>query len=316
MNPFRTGLSLALMLAALALDAVAQETPDKYALLIGINQYDHDELSNLEFPETDARSFGEVFQSNGYTVEYLLGSKAKLSAIRRALDKCSERGSNRGVIVIGVFGHGIEFESTKKSYFVPFDVEMKALRDKDNKALFTPGGLPMMAPNADKMVSIDELMIAMRESKAKNKVLLADCCRDDPNRARFRSFGSGLKQNELPKDAAVFFACSENERAYEHKDWGHGAFTKCVLEQLALGKTLMGSLAEEVAPAVELLTSTKRTLGEPAQTPRFLSTGARIDLMLKSNFRAKTPPIPKSSPEPESERTNSIGMQLKLIPAF
>jgi len=223
---------------------VGQE-PDKYALLIGINEYDHGELSKLEYPETDAQSIGGVLKSNGYTVDYLLGKKAGLTAIRAALDKCSERGLNRGVI--GVFGHGIEFDSTQKSYYVPYDVGMKAVKDKDNKLLFTERGAPMMAPDVDKMISIDELLVALRQSRAKNKVLFADCCRDDPNRARFRSFGSGLKQNELPKDAAVFFACSENERAYEHKDWGHGAFTKCVLDQLEQGKTLMDSLAEEVA---------------------------------------------------------------------
>ncbi len=193
--------------------------PDKYALLIGINEYEHSELSKLEYAEIDAQAIGGVMKENGYTVDYLLGKKASLAAIRSALNKCSERGGNKGVVVIGVFGHGIEFDSTNRSYYVPYDVSMKAARDKDGKLQFTPQGTPIMAPDADKMVSIDELLIALRESKAKNRVLLADCCRDDPNRARFRSFGSGLKQNELPKDAAVFFACSEHERAYEHKDW-------------------------------------------------------------------------------------------------
>lgn len=252
----------------------------------------------MNYPETDALSIGELLKSNGYKVDYLLGSKATQRAIRTALDQCSERGGNRGVVVLGVFGHGIEFETTSKSYFVPYDVRMKATRDKDGKLQFMPDGSPMMAPAADKMVSIDELLVALRESRAKNRVLLADCCRDDPNRARFRSFGSGLKQNELPKDAAVFFACSEHERAYEHKDWGHGAFTKCILDMLTQGKSLMGSLAEEVAPAVDELSAAKRGPNDPAQTPRFLATGARIDLMLNVK------PMPANfTPQLDSLRT-------------
>ncbi len=276
------GLVQAICFLGLLTPKLAAQEPDKYALMIGIDEYDHSEITKLDYPETDAKAVGALLKASGYHVDYLLGNQATHAAIRDYLGKCSDRGSNKGVVVIGVFGHGIEFESSKKSYYLPFDTRMKAVKDADGRLLFTAEGTPMVSPDAGRMISIDELLVALRESKAKNRVLLADCCRDDPNRARFRSFGSALKQNELPKDAAVFFACSENERAYEHKDWGHGAFTKCILEQLSMGKSLMGSLAEEVAPAVEQLTASKLNPGEPGQNPRFLSTGARIDLMLAS----------------------------------
>jgi formylglycine-generating enzyme required for sulfatase activity len=140
---------------------------------------------------------------------------------------------------------------------------------------------------AAKLVAMDEFLIALRESKAAHRVLLADCCRNDPNVARGRSFGSSLETNQLPNNTAVLFACSEGQKAFEHSDWGHGAFTKVALEVLrshaAQGKTTMGSIAEEIGPAVEQLTKTKVRDDEQAQTPRLLLTGTRIDLMLSSS---------------------------------
>jgi len=34
------------------------------------------------------------------------------------------------------------------------------------------------------MIAIDDVLLALGESMAANRILIADCCRDDPSRAR------------------------------------------------------------------------------------------------------------------------------------
>jgi hypothetical protein len=301
-----------LLLISLSGDLIAEESPDKYALLVAVSDYDHPDFGDLGFPEIDAAAIGKLLKASGYEVELLTGSRASQKAIRNALAKFSERGNNKGVVFVGIFGHGIEYSGSKRSFYCPYDARIQQITDAKGQKLFNDDRTPKVEPSPGSLVAIDEFLVALRESAAANRVLIADCCRDDPNRPRGRSFGSALEINQLPTNAAVFFACSENQKAYEHAEWGHGAFTKCFLEQLESGKSLMGSVAEEVAPAVETLVDAKRRPGDAKQTPRLLVTGARIDLQLKAvNLKA---PRMKPSPAAKSEFNNGIGMTMVLIP--
>jgi formylglycine-generating enzyme required for sulfatase activity len=280
-----TGLVTALS-AFTAGSAVAAE---KYALLVAVSDYDHPEMNTtkLFYPTKDAREFRTLLVESGYEVDLLEGKDATQGKILEKLRLLGNRGGDQGVVLVGLFGHGIEFSRTRKSYFCPWDTPVQAVRDLQGNPLFDDNGKPKFEPVAAKLVAMDEVLIALRESKAAHRVLLADCCRNDPNVARGRSFGSSLEINQLPQNTAVLFACSEGQKAFEHSDWGHGAFTKVALEVLrshaAQGKTTMGSIAEEIGPAVEQLTKTKLRDDEQAQTPRLLLTGTRIDLMLSSS---------------------------------
>ena len=133
-----------------------QAAPAKDALLIGINQYDHSSFSELQYSESDATAIGKVLTDNGYNVELLLGSKASKKAIIEALDRCGGRGANKGVLLIGVFGHGIEFSNSSKSYFCPHDVEVAVVRDADGKILYDDKAKPLIEPKRDSLVAIDE----------------------------------------------------------------------------------------------------------------------------------------------------------------
>lgn len=308
----------------------AQSAPAKDALLIGINEYEHSSFSQLQYSESDASAIGKVLADNGYKVELLLGSKASKKAIIEALDRCGGRGANKGVLLIGVFGHGIEFSNSSKSYFCPHDVEVAVVRDADGKILYDDKAKPLIEPKRDSLVAIDEFLVALQSTKAAQKVFVADCCRNDPNQARSRSFGSSLATSDLPTDSVVLFACSRGERAFEHKSWGHGALTKCFLESMGKSSSML-KIVEEVKPAVEKLCSTTDGI-RAAQTPRFLATGS-VDLLLKrAAIKAKQRPAELQVPFKEAQATaaqtawadfydipasiqNSIGMKFQLIPS-
>jgi sulfatase modifying factor 1 len=288
------------------------EEADRYALLVGVTNYDKPELNTgLKFPETDANELAKVFRSQGYTVDVLVGRDATLKAIRERLASFSKRGGNGGVVFVSLCGHGIEFEDSKQSFFCPYDAEMRTTRDADGKVLFDEQGRPTQSMNPDSLISIDEVLIALGDSKASNRILVADCCRNDPNRARGRSFGSSLTTQKLPLKTLLLLSCSAQERSYEHDHWNHGALTKCLLAELRgvpRSQKTMGNVAEDVLPAVGKLV--RATIGDrEIQTPRMLSTG-RVELLFD---KVHVPTDEATSSSLPKELVNSLGMQMKLI---
>jgi uncharacterized caspase-like protein len=120
------------------------------------------------------------------------------------------------------------------------------VKDADGNILRYANGLPRQEPDPVSMVSMREMLDALALSPAGSKLLLADCCREDPNIARGglqgRAFGSALRVDQLPKNCAAMFACSEGEQAYEHDDWKHGAFTKALLDSINSGQRVTANV--------------------------------------------------------------------------
>jgi hypothetical protein len=113
-----------LLWSAAARSLVAAE-PQKYALLIGVTKYRHAGMNEpaLEFPEADARALGDLFRASGYEVDLLLGSDATQKAIRGKLEALNQKGESEGVVLVGLFGHGVEVETR--------DAQGKLNRDDD-----------------------------------------------------------------------------------------------------------------------------------------------------------------------------------------
>ena len=288
--------------------------PDRYALVVGVTTYDKPELNTgLKYPENDASELAKLFRSQGYSVDLLLGPEATCQAIRDRLATFPKRGANGGVIFVSLCGHGTEQSDTKQSFFCPFDTELSSLRDADGKVVYDAKGVPLRAMNPESMISIDEVLVALGDAKASNRILVTDCCRDDPNRARGRSFGSSLTTEKLPLRTLLLLSCSAQERSFEHDAWKHGALTKCLLDELRKvpeNQKTMGNVAEEVLPTVNRLVSA--TIGATeTQTPRMLSTG-RVELHFD---KVTSPHIDQASQSLPTDLTNSLGMKLKLIPA-
>ena len=72
---FRTA-SLVLMLAVVA-PARADDEGKKYAVLVGVNEYDHAKLDQLRYAEADAAELRDVLQANGYETTLLTGTAGK-----------------------------------------------------------------------------------------------------------------------------------------------------------------------------------------------------------------------------------------------
>jgi formylglycine-generating enzyme required for sulfatase activity len=327
---------IAVCLLCIPLFAQTAPQPELYALVVGVTKYDKAELNGLRFPEKDAQAVAFELEDLGYTkVDLLTGSNATKAAITEKLSQFSKRGSNKGIVFVFLSGHGTEMEvdGVGTSFFSPYDTEMKALRDAKNRATST------LAPTKESMVAIDDILLALKESKAAHRILITDCCRDDATRSkqmRTKSFGTSLKTENLPNQTVMLLSCSPGQTSVEHDDWGHGALTKCLLDELrALGQTgrlkTMGGIGEDLLPAVEMLVSDK-SRGQEEQSPRLLSIG-RVEMVLRKREPEALADLKKKQSEmkenetagesasasgsniPMSYVSNSTGMEFVLIPA-
>ena len=291
-------ISLAILIGQ-GLHATAAE---KYALLVGVSKYEHAQMNRtlLKYPEADAQAVGELLQKSGYTVVLLQGKQATQKAIEDALDKAKGEGTSEGVVLIGMFGHGVQYEND--AYYCPYTTRLREVKDFKGKVVRDESGQIELEPDPASMISMRTILDALTVCGAESKVLLADCCRENPNAARGRAFGSNLQKEGLPSGMAALFACSENEQALESDEWGHGAFTKALLDECGAGgrEITASTLSDALYRRVRVLVKDK-TNGKQSQTVNGIVHGF-VDLRM----------VPSTLSD---EITNSIGMKLKLIPA-
>ncbi len=296
---------------SMALSATAAE---KYALLIGVAKYEHAEMNKpapLQFPEEDAKALGKLLESGGYKVELLLGKAATQAAIKAKLTALQKQADAEGVVLIGLFGHGVEVDTKdadgnviKDGCFCPFDTAMREALDFRGKPVLGANKKVQIEPDPGTLIKLGDLMRTLKLAKAGNRIVLADCCRTTPNAARGRSsFGANFSVQDLPENTSLLFGCSPNEQAFEHQDWGHGAFTKCLLDTIgelsAEGPVDTAQLASQLRKRVPALVASVSP--RDRQTPKPFITDV-VDFQL----------IPLNKVD---LITNSIGMKLKLIPA-
>ncbi len=336
-------LLITLCLGALVASSAAvmgQETSlsNRHALLIGVTKYQHARMNEpqLEYPEADAEAVGALLRKGGYEVEMLLGEQANQANIQTRLKSLDRVSNSDGVVLIGLFGHGIEVSSSRDAYFCPHDTRMQEVT-AGGKALFDNNGQPLTEPNPESLISMAEILRSLRLSPAGSKVLIADCCRSEPNRARGRAFGTKLTLTDLPENTAALFACSANEQAFESKDWQHGAFTKCLLDEIESlsksGDLNLGSLSFRVKARVSSLVSSNFNI-DTKQTPYLLIQGSpELQLSMQQIKKQTSPAIFDFSGGTQSslaalksqrawaqyhgievERQNSVGMRLRLLP--
>jgi formylglycine-generating enzyme required for sulfatase activity len=312
----------------------AQPSLGKYALMIAVTKYDHAAMNGrepLKFPEEDAKALGALLKGHDYEVEYLLGPAATREAILAKLESLNTKGNSGGICVVGIFGHGVEmkFQSTGgkadvQGCFCPFDTAVRQALDDDGKKLFEDTGAPKVEPNPESLVKMSDVVNSLALAKAGSRMLIADCCREMPNRPRGRNLGLGANFNtdRLPGQTAMLFGCRPGERALERDDWKHGAFTKALLEELVTmtagsDPVTSGTLADRVKRRVQRLTN-----NEQNPTPISLDS---IDLMLKysnarsiaSNRDMKALSANKANPTMPAETVirNSIDMPFVRIPS-
>lgn len=261
---------------ARAADAKARS----WALIVGIDDYKSPAISSLRFAVADAKSIGAVLAGRFHFepgAMRLMTSDANGATqlptshnILDALDKLADTVGPNDTFFFYFSGHG--FQLPQGNFLASIDAD--------------PTGVDSLINSA---VPLNALRQRFRRIAARQVIMVLDCCRNDPTAGR--SMAANVLRPAFAKDlavvssssnggsagAAVLFACSTGERAWEWPEMKHGVFTYYLLDGLQ-GKGLGPDGAAPVSGVAEyvhnrVLEWTKDQKLKP-QTPDFEQTGA------------------------------------------
>jgi WD40 repeat protein len=198
-----------------------------YAVTIGVSDY-ADPLLRLGYAADDARGFAEVLQKQkgglygDVEVKTLVDGAATRASVVEALEWLEEQVTSRDFGVVLIACHGVTDEK-QRYWFLPADASLQHLRTS--------------------AVSQDDIERTMGALAGK-AILFLDTCHANAAVAPGGVAGRGpVDMNSLVNEFAktengvVTFASSQGrETSVESAAWGHGAFTKALIEGLGEGK--------------------------------------------------------------------------------
>lgn len=285
---FRKGLAALMLLGAFSLPAWAKapwEAGNRYALIVGIDNYDNDSVVDLKCATSDAKLLKDTLVKSGEVAEdniFLLTSEAagessqpSLTNVVFRLEWLREIVGPGDTLVFYFAGHGVSIDG--ETFLLTEEA------DQRSKNTLMVSSLPGKVLN--------ELL---KSAGAQNTLVLLDACRNDPTAGRgdadnrlSEQMARGLvfkpkvaAAPELTRNTATIFACSEGERSWEWGDKKQGFFTFYLSEALTKGaydgegkatlQSLMAYLRDKVNDAA------KREANH-AQTPMLAYEGPGAD---------------------------------------
>jgi uncharacterized caspase-like protein len=201
----------------------------RFALLVGVRQYNSAELPDLKYTEADVEELAKVLLAAGYPAEnvvLLTGARAArdpqaaptAARVRAELDRLLRDRQPDDLVLVAFAGHGIERKAARQFCFCPSGAVLA---------------------EASTLLSLNEVYEKLKACPAGYKLLLADACRNDP----------GTRSVTIPEEANVpsvtrpqfaappggvmaFYSCSASQFAYEPDDLRHGVFFHFLIEGL------------------------------------------------------------------------------------
>ncbi len=205
----------------------AKLPPRYYALLVGVQQYDPNELRPLPYAEPDVEELSQLLTKRGFRRVVLMTQAAGAKQyrllptsgnIRTTLKGLLANKREQDVVLVALAGHGVQFKGEDAAYFCPMDAK---LADRTT------------------LISLKELYDALDACQAGTRLLLVDACRNDPQSDNSRS-AQGDRVDSItrpqrvkpPGGVAALFSCSAGQKAFESSELKHGIFFHAVIEGL------------------------------------------------------------------------------------
>ena len=304
----RTCLAISFVLF-IATISVAQ---DKYAIVVGVEAYDTGTFDSLDFANEDANAMGKSLASLGFKTQVMTSDAAsatlrpsspnKIATIIKTVAGSCGPGDT---LLVSLSGHGVQFadeqirpDGTRETYFCPQDATLS------NKA---------------SMLKISSLMNFMSTSKATQKLLLVDSCRESVlsptgkrKSAKRIELGSVHESRKsVSGGLSVLFSCSSQQFSWEHEDLQHSVFSNYVIEYLN------GSAGDRFYDRGEMdldgLVFFVRKRTNEFVFSKNLSPDGQMPILRGSSSNWKLGKLPSLTLA--KTITNSVGAKLNLIPA-
>ncbi len=196
--------------------------PTLYLLSIGVSQYKNSDY-NLKVADKDAHAVSQMFKSQEgkiykkVVVKELLNQNAITDNILDGLDWIEKETTQKDVAIIFIAGHGIN-DNKGNYYFMSYNGDAERPRR-----------------TALKWLEIKDTV----ENLPSKVILLADTCHSGniTGSSRKRDITGAIKSIlDTGTGTIVMSATTGMGYSYEKDEWGHGAFTKALLEGIGDGK--------------------------------------------------------------------------------
>ncbi len=207
--------------------AVAAPRIDKrYAVVIGVGEYESEEIPDLEFARADAQSMVDFLNSSAAgpfdEVLFLADEEATGTAMRNALFVFLQKADWDDLVLIYYAGHGApDGNRPDNLYLLPTDSDLDAMAST---------GFPMW----------DVKTALRRQIAAERVIVIADACHsagtadgDVVGGGASNNIAGTFSQLFTPSRRLMMTAADTNEFSLEDARWGgHGVFTHFLLEAL------------------------------------------------------------------------------------
>ena len=219
-----------ILLSLLLFSATVCFGADRVALVIGNNAYEN--VATLDNPLNDARALATQLQAGGY--EVIKVEDGGVNEMSFALKKFARAASGADVAFFFYAGHG--FEVNQKNYLAPVDANLEidpGLSGEDVE-------LALDFALERETIPLDAVMRELRESVGGLKLVVLDCCRNNPfaksrSWAKSRSGSKGglakVSEKELPEGTMMVFS-GEPGKEVPDGSGDHSPFTEALLAEL------------------------------------------------------------------------------------
>ena len=226
----RTLLFSMFLVFSLTLQAQAPSFVDQgktWAVIVGVSDYQDNEISDLLYAHKDAKAFYDFLQSMAggkipaEQMKLLTNKDATTAGIAAALDWLIEMAKEGDQVIIYFSGHG--------------DVETRTLRNHGFLLTYDSPAKTYIA-GAFPLFYLQDVISTLSQQKKAKVIMVADACRSGAL-AGMSVNGPQATAQYLQQQFAneiKILACGPTEYSVEGKQWGngHGAFTYNLLEGL------------------------------------------------------------------------------------
>lgn len=211
---------------ATTLAYAAPRIDKRWAVVIGVGEYESEDIPDLEFASADARAMRDFLESDAAgpfdEVLYLENERATAAAMRHALFVFLQQADWDDLVVIYFAGHGAPDPGRPDNlYLLPSDADLNELAST---------GFPMW-----------DVKTALRRHISSDRVLvIADACHsagaadgDTVGGGESNAIAGSFAELFTPSRRLMITAADINEFAQEDERWGgNGVFTHFLLEGL------------------------------------------------------------------------------------
>jgi formylglycine-generating enzyme required for sulfatase activity len=285
---------------------VSAQTGRKYALLVGVETYEPKSgLNRLSYAEDDATEMAAALKNLGFQVT-VMTRKEELPSRRpgtakKILDQLQRRLQGlraEDTVLVSFSGHGVQYK------------EPKVLKDGTKEThFFCPEEANLT--DAESLVPIGRIYSLVNDCPAERKLLIVDACRNEPlsklgkSAAEIELEPAGVNPRSVPKGMLALYSCSQGEKSYEHPTLKHGVFCAKILKYLKGDADKRFYFRDRISI---------RGLASYAsiETRDFVFDQLNADQLPELVGRTSDWSLGELT---NQVLTNSIGMQLRLIPA-